>query len=78
VAEQRKYRKFTAQQKLEIVLAGLKGDRFAALAFFRRVVVAVNMPYCDRCAEGITGGRAPYNSVKGMTTVVRALRLHRR
>jgi transposase len=27
VAEQRKYRKFTAQQKLEIVLAGLKGDR---------------------------------------------------
>ena len=27
MAEQRKYRKFTAQQKLEIVLAGLKGDR---------------------------------------------------
>ncbi|HWW66466.1 MAG TPA: transposase [Solirubrobacterales bacterium] len=27
MAEQRKYRKFTAQQKLEIVLAGLRGDR---------------------------------------------------
>ncbi len=27
MAEQRKYRKFTAGQKLEIVLAGLKGDR---------------------------------------------------
>lgn len=27
LAEQRKYRKFTAQQKLEIVLAGLRGDR---------------------------------------------------
>jgi transposase len=27
VVEQRKYRKFTAQQKLEIVVAGLKGDR---------------------------------------------------
>jgi transposase len=27
VAEQRKYRKFTAKQKLEIVLAGLRGDR---------------------------------------------------
>jgi transposase len=27
VAEQRKYRKFTASQKLEIVLAGLRGDR---------------------------------------------------
>ncbi len=25
--ESRKYRKFTAQQKLEIVLAGLRGDR---------------------------------------------------
>jgi len=27
VSESRKYRKFTAQQKLEIVLAGLRGDR---------------------------------------------------
>src|SRR5947208_15849512 len=27
LSEQRKYRTFTAQQKLEIVLAGLKGDR---------------------------------------------------
>lgn len=27
LAEQRKYRKFSAQQKLEIVLAGLRGDR---------------------------------------------------
>lgn len=27
MAEQRRYRKFTAQQKLEIVLAGLRGDR---------------------------------------------------
>jgi transposase-like protein len=27
LADQRRYRKFTAQQKLEIVLAGLRGDR---------------------------------------------------
>ena len=27
MAEQRKYRKFTASQKLEIVLAGLRGER---------------------------------------------------
>ena len=27
MAEQRKYRKFTAKQKVEIVLAGMKGDR---------------------------------------------------
>ncbi len=27
LATQRKYRKFSAQQKLEIVLAGLRGDR---------------------------------------------------
>jgi hypothetical protein len=53
-------------------------NSFAALAFFRRVVVAVNMSYCDRCAEGITGRGAPYNSVRGMTTVVRRLRLHQR
>ena len=46
-------------------------DSFAALAFLRRVVVAVNMPYCTRCAEGETGRNAPFNSVKGMTAVVR-------
>ena len=27
LSEQRKYRNWTAQQKLEIVLAGLRGDR---------------------------------------------------
>ena len=27
MSEQRKYRKFTAKQKVEIVLAGMKGDR---------------------------------------------------
>jgi hypothetical protein len=53
-------------------------DSFAALAYFRRAVVAVNMPYCDRCADGDTGRRAPYNSVKGMSAAVRGLRLHRR
>jgi hypothetical protein len=52
-------------------------DSFAALAFFHRVVVAVNMPYCTGCAEGVTGKSAPYNSVKGMTAVVRALKVHR-
>ena len=54
-----------------------KRNSFAALVFFPRVVVAVNMPYCDRCAEGVTGRRAPYNSIKGMSTVARALRKHR-
>jgi hypothetical protein len=53
-------------------------DSFAALAYFRRVVVAVNMPYCDRCADGETGRSAPYNSVKGITAAVRALHFHRR
>jgi hypothetical protein len=52
-------------------------DSFAAVVFFRRVVVTVNMPFCDRCADGVTGRNAPYNSVKGMTAVVRALRLYR-
>ena len=49
-------------------------DSFAALAYFRRVVVAVNMPYCNGCGDGETGRNAPYNSVKGVTAVVRALR----
>jgi hypothetical protein len=53
-------------------------DSFAALAFFRRVVVAVNMPYCTRCAEGVTGRNAPYNSVRGMKAIVRGLHLHGR
>jgi hypothetical protein len=52
-------------------------DSFAALAYFRRVVVAVNMPYCTRCAEGVTGRNAPYNSVRGMKAIVRGLRPHR-
>ena len=30
LSERRKYRKWTAQQKLEIVLAGLRGDRSVA------------------------------------------------
>jgi len=30
LSEQRKYRKFSAKQKTEIVLAGLKGDRSVA------------------------------------------------
>jgi hypothetical protein len=29
LSEQRKYRSWTAQQKIEIVLAGLRGDRTA-------------------------------------------------
>jgi hypothetical protein len=53
-------------------------DSFAALAYFRRVVVAVNMPYCNGCADGVTGKTAPYNSVRGMLAVVRSLRLRGR
>jgi hypothetical protein len=53
-------------------------DAFAALAFFRRVVVAVNMPYPAGRPDGVTGRSAPYNSVEGMTAAVRGLRLRRR
>jgi hypothetical protein len=52
-------------------------DAFVAHAYFGHVVVAVNMPTRIDCAEGETGPSAPYNSVKGMTAVVRGLRLHR-
>jgi hypothetical protein len=49
-------------------------DTFAALAFFPRVVVAIEMPYCDRCADGVVGRQVPYNSARGMSAVVRKLR----
>jgi hypothetical protein len=49
-------------------------DTFAALVFLRRVVVAIEMPYCDRCADGVVGRQVPYNSARGMTAVVRKLR----
>jgi hypothetical protein len=52
-------------------------NSFSAQAYFRRVVVVVNMPNCINCADGVTGPTAPYNSVRGMTAVVRALRLRR-
>ena len=53
-------------------------DAFVAHAYFKRVVVPINMPNCIDCAGGVTGRAAPYNSVNGMTALARGLRLRRR
>ena len=47
MAEQRKYRKFTAQQKLEIVLAGLRGDK-SVRDVCREHEIAETLYYCWR------------------------------
>jgi hypothetical protein len=49
-------------------------DLFIARVSFRRVVAVFNMPQCINCGEGVTGRSDPYNSVRGMATVVRGLR----
>jgi hypothetical protein len=53
-------------------------DAFIAQAHFWRVVVVVNMPNCINCGQGVTGRTDPYNSVRGMSAVVRGLRLRKR
>jgi hypothetical protein len=50
-------------------------DTFVAHAYFRRAVVAVNL--CIGCLSGTPDSSDPYNSVKGMTAIVRGLRLRR-
>ena len=53
LATQRNYRKFTAQQKLEIVLAGLRGDR-AVKEVCREHEIAETLYYSwrDKLLEG--------------------------
>jgi hypothetical protein len=49
-------------------------DRVIAHVYYRKVVVAVNMPYCYACASARPH---PYNTVAGMRTAVLALRVRR-
>lgn len=49
-------------------------DRTIAHVYYKKVVVAVNMPYCYACAAKRPG---PYNTVAGIEAAVRALRLRR-
>ncbi len=63
MATQRNYRKFTAQQKLEIVLAGLRGDR-SIRDVCREHEIAETLYYSwrDKLLEGgkaTLAGRAP-------------------
>ena len=56
MATQRNYRKFTAQQKLEIVLAGLRGDR--SVKDVSREHEIAETPYYSWRDKLIEGGRA--------------------
>jgi hypothetical protein len=49
-------------------------DRVLAHVYYGDVIVAVNMPYCYTCARP-TQSPNPYNTVDGIETVVRSLRL---
>ena len=55
MSEQRKYRSFTAQQKLEIVLAGLRGD-VSVKDLCRRHEIAETLYYSWR-EKLLAGGR---------------------
>jgi transposase-like protein len=59
MSEQRKYRKFTAEQKVEIVLAGLRGDR-SVREVCREHEIAETLYYGwrDRLLEGGRGSLA--------------------
>ena len=55
MSERRKYRSFTAQQKLEIVLAGLRGD-VSVKELYRRQEIAETLYYSWR-EKLLEGGR---------------------
>ncbi len=53
LAIQRKYRKFSAQQKLEIVLAGLRGDRSVKdVCRDHEIAEALSYSWRDKLLEG--------------------------
>ena len=56
MSEQRKYRKLTAKQKLEIVLAGLRGDRYRCKEVCREHEIAETLYYTWR-EKLLEGGR---------------------
>jgi transposase-like protein len=64
VSEQRKYRKFTPQQKVEIVLAGLRGDRTVReVCREHQIAETLYYDWRDRLLEGgrvaLTSSREP-------------------
>jgi len=53
MSEQRKYRTFTAQQKIEIVLAGLRGDRtIKEVCRDHEIAEALYYSWRDKLLEG--------------------------
>jgi transposase len=60
MSEQRKYRTFTAQQKIEIVLAGLRGDRtIKEVCRDHQIAEALYYTWRDKLLEGGRAQRSP-------------------
>jgi transposase len=77
LAEQRKYRKFTAQQKLEIVLAGLRGDKSVRdVCREHEIAEALYYGWRDKILEGgrtALAGREERRGEKEMQKRIREL-----
>ena len=77
MSEQRKYRKFTAQQKIEIVLGGLRGDR-SVKEVCREHEIAETLYYSwrDKLLEGgreALAGKDERNGEKELRRKIREL-----
>ena len=69
MSEQRKYRSWTAQQKIEIVLAGLRGDRTVNdVCREREISETLYYGWRDKMQEGLKAALAwrdgPYNDYR--------------
>jgi transposase len=75
MSEQRKYRTFTAQQKIEIVLAGLRGDR-SIKEVCREHEIAETLYYSwrDKLLEGGRGALAGKEERSGEKELRRRIR----
>jgi transposase len=60
MSEQREYRTFSAQQKIEIVLAGLRGDRtIKEVCRDHEIAAALYYTWRDQLLEGGRTARSP-------------------
>lgn len=77
MAEQRKYRKFTAKQKAEIVVAGLRGDRSVRdVCREREIAETLYYQWRDKLLEGgqeALAGKDERQSEKELRKKVREL-----
>ena len=75
MSEQRKYRTFTAQQKIEIVLAGLRGDRsIKEVCRDHEIAETLYYGWRDKLLEGGRGALAGKQERTGERELKRRIR----